>query len=84
MRAYPFGIPPLVDTVTSASTALSASFINSTINTAGIALNWFGPSGSTGPNTTVYGSQGPQGPVGPTGAKGLGVYLLSSSLATCI
>lgn len=84
MRAYPFGIPPLVDTVTSASFALSASFITATINTASIASNLLGPSGSIGSDVTVTGLQGVQGPTGPTGPKGLGVYLLSSSLATCV
>lgn len=84
MRAYPFGIPPLVDVVTSASQAASASFITTTVDTASIAVNWLGPTGLTGPNTTVSGSQGVQGPNGPQGPKGLGVYLLSSSLATCV
>lgn len=83
MRAFPFGIPPLVGTVTSASSALSASFISANINTSSIALNQLGPVGPSGSNLIVSGSQGAQGPSGPQGPKGLGVYLLSSSLATC-
>lgn len=83
MRAFPFGIPPLVGTVTSASSALSASFISANINTASIALNWFGSAGPSGSNVIVSGSQGVQGLQGPSGSKGLGIYLLSSSLATC-
>jgi hypothetical protein len=84
MRAYPFGIPPLVDTVTSASFAISASFITATVNTASIASNLLGPSGSVGSDVTITGIQGVQGITGPSGSKGLGAYLLSSSLATCV
>jgi len=83
MRAYPFGIPPLVNSVVSASTAISASFITATIDTASFASNLLGPTGPSGSNTIVSGSQGNQGSSGPQGPKGLGVYLLSSSLATC-
>lgn len=83
MKAFPFGIPAVVGTVVTASAALSSSYISATIVTASIALNWRGPMGPDGTTTVVTGPQGVQGPQGPSGSAGLGIYLLSSSLATC-
>lgn len=85
MQSYPFGTPPYITKVTSASNALSASFTNDTItiNTASIGLNSTGPQGAPGTNTTISGPTGTQGATGPQGPTGLGIWLLSSSLATC-
>jgi hypothetical protein len=84
MQAYPFGIPSVASTAISASTALSASFLSATIATASLALNILGPTGPSGSNVTAVGIAGPTGSQGPAGEKGLGVYLLSSSLSTCL
>ena len=84
MQSYPFGIPPLAGNVTSASFVASASFLAATINTASVAVNILGPQGPAGPNATITGATGPTGLAGSTGPIGLGVYLLSGSLATCI
>lgn len=83
MESYPLGKVSFATKVISASSANTSSFATLKVLTASIALDAIGPSGSSGSNFPVSGSVGPQGPQGPSGSKGLGVYLLADSLATC-
>lgn len=83
MESYPLGKSNFASFTTSASLAARSSFLLARVNTASIALNFTGSIGPSGSGFTNTGSIGPQGPTGPTGPKGLGVYLLSSSRATC-
>jgi len=83
MESYPLGKISFATKVISASSANTSSFATLKVLTASIGLDAIGPSGSSGSNFPVSGSVGPQGPAGPDGPKGLGVYLLGDSLATC-
>ena len=83
MKAYPFGIPPVAGIAVSASLAATASFLSATIPTASLALNLSGPQGPSGSNVEAVGAVGPQGATGPTGPAGLGIYLVTGSLALC-
>lgn len=85
MQFFPHRIPSTrVSSATSASLALSASFVNNintpsiTItNSASLALNISGSAGSPGADFTKSGPRGPQGATGRRGARGQNVYLLS-------
>ena len=84
MRFYPHNIPStVVGSAVSASTAVSASFINNfagiAINTASLALNITGSTGTNGTSVAVTGPQGPTGNRGVTGPRGNSIYLLSAS-----
>lgn len=83
MQSYPLNKTNFASSVTSASLAKQASFINVRVNTASIALNITGSRGPSGSAYTKVGIDGPNGPIGPSGSQGLGVYLLSSSRALC-
>lgn len=83
MQSYPLGKTNFATSVTTASLSATATFLLSSVSTASIALNFSGSIGPSGSEYIKSGSQGVQGPAGPTGPKGFGVYLLSSSLASC-
>jgi hypothetical protein len=83
MQSYPIGKSSFAISAVSASVAGVASFATLKVATASFALNAPGPSGSSGSAFTNTGQQGPTGPTGPTGPKGLGIYLLSSTLGSC-
>lgn len=83
MESYPLGKVNFATSVTTASLASQSLFLSATINTASVALNFSGSRGPSGSVYTKFGSDGPNGSVGPQGPKGLGVYLLSSSRASC-
>jgi hypothetical protein len=83
MQSYPLGKVNFATTVTTASVSLQSSFLTSTINTASVALNFSGSIGPSGSGYTKVGATGVTGPTGPQGPKGFGVYLLSSTRATC-
>lgn len=84
MILFPFASS--VPTATSASFAVSASYldnINAPIATASLALNISGSTGTSGTNILITGSTGPRGDQGPAAADGLSIYLLSSTRAAC-
>ena len=83
MQSYPLGKTNFATSVTTSSLSATAAFLQSSVPTASIALNFSGSIGPSGSGYIKSGSQGVTGPTGPQGPKGLGVYLLSSSLATC-
>jgi hypothetical protein len=87
MQFFPHNIPVTsVASAVSASTAVSASYLNNfaaasvnVVNTASLALNIIGSAGATGTGASVTGPKGPQGIRGVTGFRGDSVYLLSAS-----
>lgn len=83
MQSYPLGKTNFATSVTTASIAARASFLGARVFTASVAMNFSGSVGPSGSGYTKAGSIGPTGPTGPQGPKGLGVYLLSSSRASC-
>lgn len=87
MDFFPHRVPPtIVGLATSASLAISASFVSNSaataINLAGIALNISGSAGPSGSNFTKIGVTGPQGPSGPRGFRGKSAYLLAAGWST--
>lgn len=83
MQSYPLGKTNFATSVTSASFSNIANFLTANVSTASFAANFPGPQGPSGSTYTNIGIEGPQGPSGSQGPQGFGVYLLSSSLATC-
>lgn len=87
MQFYPHNISTtLVGNATSASFAISASFINNslpsapnTVSTASLALNISGSRGTDGTSVSVLGPQGAIGDRGVTGFRGDSIFLLSSA-----
>jgi hypothetical protein len=87
MDFFPHRVPPtIVGLATSASLAISASFVSNSAatatNLAGIALNISGSAGASGSNFTKTGVTGPQGPSGPRGFSGKHAYLLAAGWST--
>jgi len=78
--------PTIVGLATSASLAISASFVSNSavtaINLAELALNISGSAGTSGSNFTKTGVTGTQGPNGPRGFRGKSAYLLAVGWST--
>ena len=87
MDFFPHRVPPtIVGLATSASLAISASFVSNSAATAttlaGLALNISGSAGASGSSFTKTGVTGPQGPAGPRGFRGKSAYLLAAGWST--
>lgn len=87
MQFYPHNIPATtVGFAVTASLSLTGSFINNfsaipinIVDTASLALNITGSSGTNGANFTITGPKGATGPRGDTGYRGDSVFLLSAA-----
>jgi hypothetical protein len=80
MEFYPLGRTDFATRVTTASIALTGSFLTiPVVPTSSTATNRPGPQGPSGSTFTFTGVTGPAGPQGPSGSQGFGVYLLAAA-----
>jgi hypothetical protein len=94
MKFYPHNIDiTFIPNAVSASSATTASLIANfnalpvnKVNTASVALNFVGASGTNGTSILVTGPKGPTGDRGPQGLRGDSVFLLSGSwnVGSCV